>query len=125
MVKRHMRGKPLGMAEQQASTEARKAYNEALFRDANESVRAVQEELGMPEGRMPFICECEDPACRTIIRLTQAAYEELRADARRFVIAPGHPSNGEPVERHADHCVVEKSGVSAEIAEATDPRKGQ
>jgi hypothetical protein len=110
------------MQEEEQITEARKAHNEALIRDANESVRAVQEDLGMPEGRMPFICECEDAECRAIIRMTQAAYEEMRSNPRRFVIAPGHPSLGEAVDRQSDYCVVEKSGLSAEIAEATDPR---
>jgi hypothetical protein len=64
------------MHEKQETTESRKAHNEALFRDANESVRSVQEELG-----------------------------------------------GDQVEQHAGYCIVEKSGLSAEIAEATDPRK--
>jgi hypothetical protein len=111
------------MHEKQETTESRKAHNEALFRDANESVRSVQEELGMPEGRMPFICECEDPECRTIVRMTQGAYESVRENALHFVIAPGHPSLGEQVMQHDGYCVVEKSGLSAEIAEATDPRK--
>jgi hypothetical protein len=111
------------MSEQTETDEVRKAHNEALFRDANESVRAVQEDLGMPEGRMPFICECEDPECRSIVRMTQAAYEEMRQNALRFVISPGHPSMGETMESHADYSVVEKSGVSAEIAKDTDPRK--
>jgi hypothetical protein len=118
-----MPGSPVAMHEQRESVEARKAENEALFRDANEAVRSVQDELGMPEGRMPFICECDDPECRSIVRLTRAAYEGVRARARRFLIAPGHTSLGEPVERHPDYCVVEKTGVSAEIADATDPRR--
>jgi hypothetical protein len=109
--------------EQTETDEARKAHNEALFRDANESVRTVQEDLGMPEGRMPFICECEDPECRSIVRMTQAAYEEMRKSPLRFVIAPGHPTLGETMEQHSDYSVVEKSGLSAEIAEETDPRK--
>jgi hypothetical protein len=111
------------MHEKQETTESRKAHNEALFREANESVRSVQEDLGMPEGRMPFICECEDPECRSIVRMTQAAYEEMRGNARRFVIASGHPTQGEPVARQTGYCIVEKSGLAAEIAEATDPRK--
>jgi hypothetical protein len=123
MVNAGRAGKPVRVQEEQQTKEARKARNEALFRDANESVRAVQEDLGIPEGRMPFICECDDPECRSIIRMTQAAYEEVRADARRFAIAPGHPSMGEVAEQHPDYSVVEKSGLSAEIAEATDPRK--
>ena len=77
----------------------------------------------MPEGRMPFICECDDPECRSVMRLTQAAYEEVRADPRRFLIAPAHPSVGDMVESHLEYCVVEKSGLSAEIAEETNPRR--
>ncbi len=123
MVKPAAAGKLVRVFEEQTTTESRKAHNEALFRDANEAVRAVQEELGMPEGRMPFICECDDPECRSVIRMTQAAYEEMRANARRFVIAPGHTTVGDVVERHAGYCVVEKSGLSAEIAEDTDPRR--
>jgi hypothetical protein len=123
MVKAGRAGKPARMHEKQETAESRKAHNEALFRDANEAVRSVQEDLGMPEGRMPFICECDDPECRSVIRMTQAAYEEMRANARRFVIASGHSSLGDVVERHSDHCIVEKTGLSAEIARATDPRK--
>src|ERR1700710_3069525 len=117
MVKGLRAGKPVPMAEKQETMEARKAHNEALFRDANESVRAVQEDLGIPEGRMPFLCECDDPECRSVIRMTQAAYEEMRSDPHRFVIAPGHPSTGDVVDQHPDYCVVEKSGLAAEIAE--------
>jgi hypothetical protein len=122
MVKWRIVGKLVRVHEKQETTETRKAHNEALFRDANEAVRSVQEELGIPEGRMPFICECDDPECKSIIRMTQADYEAMRASARRFVIAPGHTSLGDVVEHHSDYCVVEKSGLSAEVAEATDPR---
>jgi hypothetical protein len=72
---------------------------------------------------MPFICECDDPDCRSIVRITQTAYEDVRANALRFVIAPGHTTLGDIVERHSEYCVVEKSGPSAEVAEETDPRR--
>jgi hypothetical protein len=111
------------MTSETQGQEVRKAHNEALFRDANESVRAVQRDLGMPDGLMPFICECEDPECRTIVRLTPAAYEGIRSDATQFFIAPGHPSNGRVIEELPTYSVVKKSGVSAEIAIETDPRK--
>jgi hypothetical protein len=123
MVKPGEAGKPLPMHEKGQTRESRKAHNEALFRDANEAVRLVQEELAMPEGLMPFICECDEPECRSVVRMTQAAYEEMRAHSRRFVIARGHTTLGRTVERHAGYCVVEKSGLSAEIAEETDPRR--
>jgi hypothetical protein len=42
----------------------RKAQNEAIFRDANEEIEAVRAELTNVDGKTPFFCECEDPACR-------------------------------------------------------------
>ena len=114
------------MTETSVTSEERKAHNEALFRQANESVRRVQEELGMPEGLMPFICECEDEACRAVVRMTQAEYEAIRAHARRFLIVKGHAATGGHfVEKHAHYCVVEKDGVAGAIAEATNPRAEQ
>jgi hypothetical protein len=110
------------VASKERMTEERKARNEVIFRDANESVRAVQEDLGLPEGRMPFICECEDAECRQIVRVLQADYERIRAHARRFLIAPGHEPAGRFVEQHHDYGVVEKDGIAGQIAEATDPR---
>jgi len=103
--------------------EVRKAHNEALFRDANESVRAVQEDLGMPDGLMPFLCECNDPQCRTIVRLTTVEYEEIRAEPTRFFLAPGHPSAGKVVAEHSNYTVADKTGIGAEVAVETDPRK--
>jgi hypothetical protein len=100
----------------------RSAYNEALFRDANESVRAVQRDLGLAEGRMPFICECDIPECRQIVRVLPTDYERIRRHARRFLVAPGHDPGGHFVEHYDDYCVVEKDGIAGEIAEATDPR---
>ena len=110
--------------EKEQTTEERKAHNEALFREANESVRAVQADLGLPPSRpMPFICECDDPQCKTIVRLTQADYEAIRAHARRFFAAPGHEMTEHVIAEYPDYDVVEKSGIAGEIAEATDPRK--
>jgi hypothetical protein len=110
--------------ETEQTTEVRKAHNEALFREANESVRAVQADLGLHDGRpMPFICECGDTQCKTIVRITQADYEGIRAHARRFLVASGHERDGNLVAKHGDYDVVEKSGIAGEIAEATNPRK--
>jgi hypothetical protein len=103
-------------------TEERRARNEVVFRDANETLRAVQDDLGMPEGRMPFICECDIPECRQIVRVLPTDYERIRRHARRFLVAPGHETGGRFVEHYDDYCVVEKDGIAGEVAEATDPR---
>jgi hypothetical protein len=104
------------------SSDVRKAQNEMLFREANEEIRRVQLHLGL-DGRMPFICECDDEACRTIVRLTAEEYEHVRAGGTLFVIASKHPTEGRIVERRDGYCISRKEGPAAEIAEATDPRK--
>ncbi len=111
------------MAASQVKNDERRAQNEALFRDANEAVRAVQDDLGLTEGRMPFICECEDETCRTVVRISRADYERVHGHPARFLVSPGHDADtGNFVERHDDYCVVEKTGVAGEIASSRDPR---
>jgi hypothetical protein len=65
-----------------ADEEVERAVNEATFRDANERIRDVQQELDPPLERVPFLCECDDPSCRDPIRLTAGEYERVRRDAR-------------------------------------------
>jgi hypothetical protein len=61
---------------------------ERIFRDANKSIGAVAEELAV-NAQVPFLCECDDPACRRILR---APWQEFAALHERdlFVVAPGH-----------------------------------
>src|SRR5215210_5482680 len=93
----------------------RKARNEAIFRDANEKIRDAREEIEF-EGKTPFLCECEDPHCRTIVRLSLEEYEAIRAHPRRFVIADGHATTqAAPVADTNNHHVVEKYGTAGEI----------
>jgi hypothetical protein len=59
-------------------------------------------------GRTPYLCECEDQGCTQLIRLTQDEYAGLRSNGAQFVIAPGHPTRGRPVERNEHYVVVDK-----------------
>jgi hypothetical protein len=61
---------------------------ERTFRDANKGIGAVAEELA-DDAQVPFLCECDDPACRRILR---APWQEFAALHERdlFVVAPGH-----------------------------------
>lgn len=105
------------------SAEERKAHNEAIFRDANEEIQAVREELTRLDGKTPYFCECEDPACREVVRLDPGEYEFVRASPVRFLIANGHPHDGaRVVAEHETYFVVDKQGVAARIARETDPR---
>ena len=58
-----------------------------------------------------------------ILQLTKDEYERVRSRARQFVLAPGHETRDEQrIETNDRFTIVEKCGVSAEIAERADPR---
>ena len=83
--------------------------NEALFRAANEEIARARNELGVFDGKTPFLCECEDATCRTIVPLNVDEYDEVRADSARFVVVPGHGiSTGEVVADRGDYAIVER-----------------
>jgi hypothetical protein len=104
----------------------RLAENEAIFRDANEQIEAARRELALERGRTPFLCECSEPACREVIRLTAAEYEFVRSKPGQFVVAPGHCDSAAHVVRDGGGAfvVVEKEGPALEVAIETDPRAG-
>jgi hypothetical protein len=105
-----------------ARSEEQAARNEAMFREANEKISAKGEDLDFV-GKIPFLCECEEPACTDVLRLESGEYERARANPRYFLLSPGHETRGaQPIESNERFTIVEKSGVSGEIAEQTDPR---
>ena len=103
--------------------EEKRAVNEATFRDANEQIRAAERELDPPLERVPYLCECDDIRCHEPIRLTAEEYERVRDDGATFIIARGHSSDGDVVERHEDYLVVVKPDGGGRVARALDPRK--
>jgi hypothetical protein len=97
--------------------------NEAIFRDVNER---IEQGLwpGERDGPVAFLCECASLGCNLLIDVTLGAYERVRADARRFILVPGHELDSieRVVERHSDYVVVEKRGAAGAAAQETDPR---
>jgi hypothetical protein len=102
--------------------DAKRAANEATFRAANEHIRAARDDLQPPIDRVPFICECDDVACRSLILLTRAEYEFARRESTTFLVLRGHSSQGEVVSEHESYAVMRKTGVEADVAAALDPR---
>jgi hypothetical protein len=100
----------------------RAARNEALFREFNERVEDLAETVDV--GRVRFVCECGDLDCLKRVELTRAAYEEVRSDPTRFVVAPGHEDT--EIERVVafgeGYAVVEKLAAAARVAIQHDPR---
>jgi hypothetical protein len=107
-------------------TEARLAENEATFRDANEQIMKRAREYEFSD-RVPFLCECGEPKCREILRLTLEEYEDVRSTGTRFFLVPGHEGVVDPsatiVSRTKEYVVIEKAGIAGEVAERRDPRQ--
>ena len=103
----------------------RVAYNGAVFREANETIREKTNAWEM-DGLLPALCECADPSCRVVLRLTSRQYEDIRANPRWFINAPGHHVNGNRwvrvVAEHHRYIVVEKIGEAGQIVEQLDQR---
>lgn len=68
--------------------EGRSVRNESTFRDANEQLRNSRERLAAPHERTPFLCECEDVRCTTLLLLTVEEYERARESGDCFLILP-------------------------------------
>lgn len=99
----------------------RAAKNEVSFREANEQLEDKRSELEL-DGRTPFLCECGDPGCTELVRLSLEEYEHIRSHANWFLIAYPHHDGDDPVEEHSEYVVVEKHGLAGRIAKDEDPR---
>jgi hypothetical protein len=98
------------------------AHNEAAFRSANESLRAVFDDPSAePQDTYPFLCECGSRECMEIVQLPLEVYQDARAHPARFVILPGHKQldSEAVIDETDDYLVIEKSGLAGEIVRQT------
>ena len=106
-------------------TAERVAKNDAAFRRANEEIEATAIESAVE--LVPFLCECAEPRCTELLRLTLAEYEAVRADSRHLINVPGHDVSAQgwavPVEEHERYAVIEKVGEAGALAEQLDQRE--
>jgi len=103
---------------------ARMTQNEALFRDVNERINALNN-FGAQADTFAVVCECGQQTCADVITVHRALYETVRAESDRFIVANGHvlPEIEEVVEQHEEFVVVDKhDGVPEKIAALRDPR---
>jgi hypothetical protein len=111
-------------------TAERVARNDARFRESNEQLAVVAGALDFGQDDvLPFLCECADVNCTTIIQLTGREYEAVRRHPARFVNAQGHEVNAQGWARVVDefdrYTIVEKVGEAGEIAAELDPRSSE
>jgi hypothetical protein len=105
--------------------EERAARNEALFREVNERVEELHEQLLSDGGSAEFVCECADDKCVAPITVPLTTYERVRDDPRLFLVAKSHvrPEIEHVVEEDDGFVIVRKDNpTSARITAQTDPR---
>ena len=110
------------MSDEQAR---RVGLNESIFRQVNEQIESLNHGFGADLPTLAVICECADGDCTERIELAISAYEQVRADPRRYIVVPGHvlPEFESIVAQADGYDVVEKRpGEAAKLAEETDPR---
>ena len=102
---------------------ARKGRNEAWFRELNERLE-LQAANHRDTRSFEAVCECDREECTTRISISFVEYERVRADARAFVVRPGHvdPSVERVVWSNDEFDVVAKIGTATLVAELVDPR---
>jgi hypothetical protein len=101
------------------------AKNEALFREVNEQVDAIDRQMGPSAGESTeYLCECSRAECVERVRVTRAEYERVRQSPIRFLLAHGHevPEIETVVEETDRFSVVEKRPGERDIARASSPR---
>jgi hypothetical protein len=115
---------PERASQRGARSGERVAFNDNIFRQANEALEQSAAKVGAETDRLPFICECADESCTTVIRVETAVYARVRSDSRLFLNVPGHEVTAQGwakvVERHPDYVIVEKIGRAGEIVEMLD-----
>jgi len=92
--------------------------NEAGFRRVNEARQAGRSE---PSLDLDLICECGRLGCTDHITVPSDVYTAVRADARRFMIIPGHEvlAAERIVETRDGYLIVEKTGEAGDVAVRT------
>jgi hypothetical protein len=103
----------------------RKAENEARFRDANERQRGAAVVIVENENEpVPFLCECPDVRCTSVVLVTLREYEAVRSVPTDGLAAAGHedPTVEDVIETTERFTRTRKTGPAGEAFAALDPR---
>jgi hypothetical protein len=102
------------------------AYNDSIHRRASQEVQAEAPPRGAGAAdTFRFICECTDPICMRIVRLSRLQYKAVREQGTAiFLVAPGHltAATERIAERHTTYWVIRNTGAAAERSERLRPR---
>jgi len=80
-------------------------------RKANDRIAQKAEQLRFVS-RVPMLCECSTPGCRTIVMVYLGDYYEIRLTDDAFITAPGHGVEEAPLESQNPDYEVRRAGLS-------------
>jgi hypothetical protein len=111
--------------EQEGDRQSRAAKNQSLFREINERITDLNDAFAPITDSADWVREYANEACVERVAMCSNEYEAVRADPRRFVVAPSEEHVWRDVEkvvtRRVRYWTVEKRGAAGELGEATDP----
>jgi hypothetical protein len=67
-------------------------------RRANNRIADKAEQLRFVS-RVPMLCECSAPDCRTVVLVGLAEYREIRRGSETFLTSPGHDADRAKLEK--------------------------
>jgi hypothetical protein len=95
-------------------SELKRAENEVVFKQQNESIKRQTSRLLPHEDKatfpVNFTCECADENCREQVQLTIVQFNRNSKNSKHFIIRPGHeqPDVEHVIEMGEGFNVVEK-----------------
>jgi hypothetical protein len=90
-------------------------------RRANDRIAQKAEQLRFVS-RVPMLCECSTPGCRTIVMVYLGDYREIRLTEDSFITAPGHGADEARLESRNQGYDVRRAGRSRD-GDADDGRR--
>jgi hypothetical protein len=97
-----------------SNAERNAARNEALWREVNDRIEELDEELRiLPADRLELHCECGNAECEARVSMTPDEYREVRSQRDTFALALGHENDviEHVVKRTDRYLVVDKDAV--------------
>jgi hypothetical protein len=85
-------------------------------RKANDRIAEKAEQLRFVS-RVPMLCECSEPGCRTVVMVGLSDYREIRRTEDSFITAPGHGTSEAELESQSPEYDVRRSGRSRDDAD--------
>ncbi|HEY3577143.1 MAG TPA: hypothetical protein VGK68_03985 [Gaiellaceae bacterium] len=80
-------------------------------RKANDRIAQKAEQLRFVS-RVPMLCECSAPACRTVVMVSLSDYREIRLTEDSFITALGHAAENATLESQTGDYEVHRAGRS-------------